>query len=89
MTQAKVALVEIQGLGSSRKREDLKRDFNRVVRTRMLGGVGGVRREPAPIPIRIVMSRLATVWRGLDSRLLHHLICLASNARRFCPGVQI
>ena len=57
MTQAKVALVEIQGLGSSRKREDLKLVFNRLVRTRMLGGVGGVRREPAPIPIRIVIRR--------------------------------
>ena len=62
MTQAKVALVEIQGLGSSRKREDLKLVFNRLVRTRMLGGVGGVRREPAPIPIRIVMWALAEVF---------------------------
>ena len=31
---------------------------NRLVRTRMLGGVGGVQHEPAPIPIRVVIPRL-------------------------------
>ena len=27
------------------------KEMNRLVRTRMLGGVGGARRKPAPIPI--------------------------------------
>ena len=30
--------------------------MNRLVRTRMLGGVGGARRKPAPIPIELLFD---------------------------------
>ena len=30
------------------------KEMNRLVRTRMLGGVGGARRKPAPIPIALL-----------------------------------
>jgi len=43
-----------QWLESWRQREDLKLVFNRRMRTRMYGGVGGVRSNAAPIPIRMV-----------------------------------
>jgi hypothetical protein len=49
--QSVVALVVIQWLESLRQRKDLKLVLNRRMRSRMYGGVGGVRREPAPIPI--------------------------------------
>ena len=32
------------------------KEMNRLMRTRMLGGVGGVRRKPAPIPI-VLLSK--------------------------------
>ena len=32
------------------------KEMNRLVRTRMLGGVGGARRKPAPIPIAWLSS---------------------------------
>ena len=46
-----LALPTIQWLESWRQREDLKLVFNRRMRTRMYGGVGGVRSNAAPIPI--------------------------------------
>jgi hypothetical protein len=49
------ALATIQWLESWRQREDLKLVFNRRMRTRMSGGVGGVRSNAAPIPIDIVI----------------------------------
>ena len=42
---------------------------NRLVRTRMLGGVGGVRREPAPIPIHIVIPRFLVKCSNLGETL--------------------
>ena len=39
-----------------RQRAGLKLVLNRLVRTRMLGGVGGARCKPAPIPI-VLLSR--------------------------------
>ena len=45
----------IQWLESSRQREDLKLVFNRRMRTRMYGGVGGGRSNADPIPIRFVI----------------------------------
>ncbi len=50
--QSDRALAAIQWLESWRQREDLKLVFNRLVRIRMLGGVGGSRSNPGPIPIR-------------------------------------
>ena len=32
------------------------KEMNRLVRTRMLGGVGGARRKPAPIPIVLLCA---------------------------------
>jgi hypothetical protein len=49
-----VASSVIQWLESWRQRKDLKLVFNRRMRTRMYGGVGGVRSNAAPIPIAIV-----------------------------------
>ena len=49
--QSRAALSVIQWLGSSWQRGDLKLVPNRLVRTRMLGGVGGVPGNRAPIPI--------------------------------------
>ena len=49
--QSRAALAVIQWLESSRQRGDLKLVLNRLVRTRMLGGVGGVPGNRAPIPI--------------------------------------
>ena len=34
------------------------KEMNRLVRTRMLGGVGGARRKPAPIPIVLLFAVL-------------------------------
>ena len=34
------------------------KEMNRLVRTRMLGGVGGARRKPAPIPIVLLYANL-------------------------------
>ena len=31
------------------------KEMNRLVRTRILGGVGGARRKPAPIPIALIL----------------------------------
>ena len=50
----------IQWLESWRQREDLKLVFNRRMRTRMYGGVGGVRSDAAPIPIGIVIRRIGS-----------------------------
>ena len=41
--QSRAALLVIQWLGSKRQRGDLKLVLNRLVRARMLGGVGGPR----------------------------------------------
>ena len=49
--QSRVALLVIQWLGSKRQRGDLKLVLNRLVRTRMLGGVGGAPGNRAPIPM--------------------------------------
>ena len=38
------------------------KEMNRLVRTRMLGGVGGARRKPAPIPITL----LSRAYAGLN-----------------------
>ena len=43
------------------------KEMNRLVRTRMLGGVGGARRKPAPIPIAL-LCREVCHWVGLDTR---------------------
>ena len=39
------------------------KEMNRLVRTRMLGGVGGARRKPAPIPIASLSRNLAVAFR--------------------------
>ena len=59
MVNSAAALPTIQRLESSRQRGDLKLVLNRLVRTRMLGGVGGVPGNRAPIPIGGFQSR----WR--------------------------
>jgi hypothetical protein len=57
----------IQWLESSRQRGDLKLVLNRLVRTRMLGGVGGVPGNRAPIPIGRFRSR----WRPRGGNAIH------------------
>ena len=52
--QSDRALAAIQWLESWRQREVLKLVFNRQVRTRMPGGVGGAPGNRAPIPIDLV-----------------------------------
>ena len=38
------------------------KEMNRLVRTRMLGGVGGARRKPAPIPIAMLSDVLVLCY---------------------------
>ena len=60
----------IQWLESWRQREVLKLVFNRLVRIRMLGGVGGVRGNRAPIPIGLVLQLLSRVCDSRIERVL-------------------
>ena len=39
------------------------KEMNRLVRTRMLGGVGGARRKPAPIPIVLLFRVFLFAYR--------------------------
>lgn len=58
--QSVVAVV--QWLESARQREDLKLVFNRRMRIRMYGGVGGPRSNPGPIPIAWLFVFLPNIW---------------------------
>ena len=55
--QSVAAIAVIQWLESSRQREDLNLVLNHLVRTRMLGGVGGCPGDRAPIPIHGYAAR--------------------------------
>ncbi len=59
--QPVAALLVVQWLESLRQRNDLELVLNRLVRTRMPGGVGGVPGNRAPIPIHMVLAFSALV----------------------------
>ena len=66
-----VGAVGIQWLESSRQRDDLKLVLNRLVRTRMLGGVGGVPEQSGPLS----RSALFAAYLDTSSETLRRVVC--------------